>query len=82
VGEILLGFEQNDHSNIKWCTLTTMDGREIDLIEIYPCIAYRLRLWAEREDGMVRRVHAPKPPLVRDQIIAKRCDHLITGAAP
>ncbi len=36
---------------------------------------------------MVRRVHAPKPSLVRNQIIAKRCDHLIcdhliTGAAP
>jgi hypothetical protein len=50
-------------------------------IEIYPCIAYRFRLWADRGDGVVRLVHAPKPPLVRNQIIAKRCDHLIATPA-
>lgn len=50
-------------------------------IEIYPCIAHRFLLWTEIGDGVVRRVHAPTPPLIRNQIIARRCDRLIATPA-
>ena len=45
-------------------------------IEVYPASAQRAGIWLRKTDG-VRVIHNWMKPLVRDVIIAKRCDHLL-----
>jgi len=46
-------------------------------VEVYPCTSTRYHYWAGLDDEIVRAVHTPRPPLVRNKIIAQRCARLI-----